>query len=69
MDQFSAFPAGAHDDMVDSTSQALAFLLQASGMPVSRTPNPEIAMTEKAERAFLDNDVLYDPYRTRATDE
>ena len=69
MDQFSAFPAGAHDDMVDSTSQALAFLLQASGMPVSRAPNPEIAMTEKAERAFLDNDVLYDPYRTRATDE
>ena len=66
MDQFSAFPAGAHDDMVDSTSQALAFLLQVSGVPVNKTPSPEAQMTEQAERAFLDNDTLYDPYRTRA---
>lgn len=69
IDQFSAFPAGAHDDMVDSTSQALAFLLNASGVPVSRTPDPEIAMTQYAERAFLDNDNLYDVYRTKASDD
>ena len=62
MDQFSAFPAGAHDDMVDSTSQALAFLLQANGTPIPTQPNPEIAMTQYAERAFLDNDNLYDVY-------
>ena len=65
IDQFSAFPAGAHDDMVDSTSQALAFLLNASGIPVSKTPDPEIAMSHHAEQAFLDNDVLYDPYNVR----
>ena len=66
MDQFSAFPAGTHDDMVDSSSQALAFLLQASGVPVNRTPDPEIALTHHAEQAFLDNDTLYDVYRTKA---
>jgi predicted phage terminase large subunit-like protein len=65
LDQFSAFPAGAHDDMVDSTSQALAFLLQANGTPVNRTPDPEIAMTQFAERAFLDNDSLYDVYNDK----
>ena len=65
MDQFSAFPAGAHDDMVDSTSQALAFLLQANGTPIPTQPDPEIAMTQYAERAFLDNDNLYDVYNDR----
>ena len=69
IDQFSAFPAGAHDDMVDSTSQALAFLLHANGTPVSKTPNPEVALTQFAERAFLDNDALYDVYRTKAGDD
>ena len=65
MDQFSAFPAGAHDDMVDSTSQALAFLLQANGTPIPTQPDPEIAMTQYAERAFLDNDNLYDVYNDK----
>ena len=69
IDQFSAFPAGAHDDMVDSTSQALTFLLPASGIPVSRTPNPEIEQTKSAERAFLDNDTLYDVYRTKVGED
>ena len=69
VDQFSAFPAGAHDDMVDSTSQALAFLLNASGVPANKTPDPEIAMTQYAERSFLDNDTLYDVYRTKVSDD
>ena len=69
IDQFSAFPAAAHDDMVDSTSQALAFLLQANGVPVSRTPNPDNAAYEHAERAMLDNESLYDPYRTKVEDD
>ena len=31
VDQWSAFPMGRHDDMVDSSSQALSWLLNASG--------------------------------------
>ena len=31
VDQWSAFPAGAHDDMVDSSTQALQRLLRAAG--------------------------------------
>lgn len=31
LDQWTAFPAGKHDDMVDSASQALSWLLRASG--------------------------------------
>lgn len=34
LDQWTAFPTGAHDDMVDSSTQALAWLLNASGQPV-----------------------------------
>ena len=33
LDQWTAFPAGRHDDMVDSTTQALSWLLSASGEP------------------------------------
>ena len=28
LDQFTVFPNGAHDDMVDASSQALSYLLQ-----------------------------------------
>lgn len=31
VDQWTAFPAGAHDDMVDSSTQALSWLLNANG--------------------------------------
>jgi len=31
LDQWSAFPTGRHDDMVDSSSQALSWLLNANG--------------------------------------
>ena len=31
LDQWTAFPAGAHDDMVDSSTQALSWLLNANG--------------------------------------
>ena len=33
LDQWTAFPAGKHDDMVDSASQALSWLLCANGAP------------------------------------
>lgn len=35
LDQWTAFPAGKHDDMVDSASQALSWLLSASGTPIT----------------------------------
>ena len=33
LDQWTAFPAGRHDDMVDSASQALSWLIHAGGLP------------------------------------
>lgn len=39
LDQWTAFPAGKHDDMVDSASQALSWLINANGSPP--TPPPE----------------------------
>ena len=42
VDQFSAFPAGAHDDMVDSTSQALSYLLYSSGQQERAGVGPEV---------------------------
>ena len=38
VDQFSVFPNGAHDDMVDSASQALARLLYSNGEPYEARP-------------------------------
>ncbi len=38
LDQWAAFPNGDHDDMVDSSTQALSWLLRARG-----TPEPEAA--------------------------
>ena len=41
LDQWTAFPAGKHDDMVDSASQALSYLQAASGAPVPDEPEAE----------------------------
>ena len=41
LDQWTAFPAGKHDDMVDSASQALSYLQSASGAPVPDEPEAE----------------------------
>ena len=38
LDQWTAFPAGRHDDMVDSGSQALSWLLSANGDPPGEEP-------------------------------
>jgi len=38
LDQWSAFPAGAHDDMVDSSTQALSWLLRAPGERAKTAP-------------------------------
>lgn len=64
IDQFSAFPSGAHDDMVDSCSQALNRLIYFSG---ELAPPPVDDETElrfrAAEVAFNDPDVLFNPYK------
>lgn len=62
VDQFAAFPAGAHDDMCDSCTQALAYLIFSSGVTeVPPLPEEElVARTE--EEAFLDPETLFNPY-------
>ena len=44
VNQFSAFPAGSHDDMVDSATQALNFLLFSSGGTARMRPSESIQM-------------------------
>lgn len=65
INQFSAFPNGQHDDMVDSSTQALSFMLFTTGDAYW-----EAALVEDTERkavldeeaAILDGDSLYDVY-------
>ena len=65
LDQWSAFPAGAHDDMVDSSTQALAWLLRTSGAP--EPPMSEAERREETHNAqeidtYLDGEAMYNPY-------
>ena len=64
INQWSLFPAGKHDDMVDSSTQALSQMLYASGDAVFDAPVPE--GEERPERngmeAFLDGERFYDVY-------
>lgn len=65
IDQFTAFPSGAHDDMVDAASQALNRLMFYSG-EVQAPVDPEIEKRiRREETAFTNNDVLFDPYKSR----
>ena len=52
LDQWSAFPAGRHDDMVDSSTQALSYLMARSGSREER---------KEAEDGFLGGG-LYEVY-------
>ena len=46
LDQWTAFPSAAHDDMVDSSTQALSFLLNAPGeSSVASEPDEEAEFT------------------------
>lgn len=60
VDQFTAFPASKNDDMVDSASQALSYLLYASGDVPKAEPKPTPA--EREDAAMLDSGQLYDIY-------
>ena len=64
LDQWSAFPAGAHDDMVDSSSQALSYLLYSTGTTgVQIDPKQQrlLDTLEQEKETFLDGTV-YDVY-------
>lgn len=63
LDQFTSFPAGKHDDMVDSASQALTYLFDASGVWQPPTEEEERRAREwnAARRAVTGGD-LYDFY-------
>lgn len=56
VDQWSAFPAGAHDDMVDSSTQALSYLLRSSGASSQPRPDEVELAAEREEEAFLSGD-------------
>jgi predicted phage terminase large subunit-like protein len=67
INQFALFPAGAHDDMVDSATQALSFMLFSTGYVPAPAPVEvkEIrTATEKEEHTFLGPE-LYDVYGTK----
>jgi len=65
IDQFTAFPAAAHDDMVDSCSQCLGFLLYANGgfgeLPVSSAERNTQSLLAAERESFLDG-TIYDVY-------
>ncbi|MBQ6205525.1 MAG: phage terminase large subunit [Oscillospiraceae bacterium] len=62
LDQWTAFPSGRHDDMVDSSTQALHWLFEKSG-EVPETPEeiPRERAREEYEAALTDNE-CYDIY-------
>lgn len=62
VDQCSAFPNAAHDDMVDSMSQALSYLLYASGVAELPEQTEEEKIIQGEVQAFLDSDTLFNPY-------
>lgn len=64
IDQFSLFPNGAHDDMVDATSQALNRMIFSSGVVAPSEAPMEEQYVRKEEANFNDPDVLFDPYGT-----
>jgi len=59
INQWSAFPAGAHDDMVDSCTQALGYMIYPSGEPLD-APKPELP--ESADSGAFGGADLYDVY-------
>lgn len=64
LDQWSAFPAAAHDDMVDSSSQALSYLLYSNGTAGVVLDNKQQLLEEELayeKERFLDGSI-YDVY-------
>lgn len=63
VEQFAAFPAGKHDDMVDACSQALGHLLFSSGgfAPPSEAVRRQLAQEDEVRRGLTDSSI-YDVY-------
>ena len=64
IDQFTAFPAGEHDDMVDSASQALSYMIFSYGglpEPEDRRVIAARNLAEQEENFFLSG-AIYDVY-------
>jgi predicted phage terminase large subunit-like protein len=63
IDQFAAFPAGKHDDICDSASQALTYMLFSSGYIDTRTlDEQEIDCAEDDALEIFTTDDLYNVY-------
>lgn len=63
IDQFTAFPAGKNDDMVDGATQALAYLLYSSG-EVAGLPGPgdDNMVLPALDESYLNSELCYDVY-------
>ncbi len=64
VEQCTAFPAGKHDDMVDSASQALSYMIFSSGY-LPPAPDPKVRgmrETEEWEQSMFLSGELYDIY-------
>ena len=64
VDEWCAFPAGAHDDMVDSSTQALSYMLYTTGEAYDALPqkDEELWGGESYEDILADAGTLYDVY-------
>ena len=64
LDQWAGFPAVPHDDMVDSSTQALSYMLFSSGDPLyaAKRMGEEEDRARDEEEAFLDGDRCYNVY-------
>lgn len=63
VDQFTAFPAGRNDDMVDCATQALTYLIYASGqaeLPPADVEEERVVAV--IDDTFLDGEKCYDVY-------
>jgi predicted phage terminase large subunit-like protein len=64
VDQFTVFPNGAHDDIVDAASQCLNRMIFSTGIIPPKEAPVEERYVRKEESAFNDPNKLFDPYQT-----
>lgn len=68
IDQWCAFPAGEHDDMVDSASQALTRLVQSTGYLELPSADDDIDRAAENEEMIFLSDAMYRVYDTDGFD-
>jgi predicted phage terminase large subunit-like protein len=62
IDQFTVFPSGAHDDIVDAASQCLNRMIFSTGIIPPKELPVEEKFVRREESTFNDPDKLFDPY-------